>query len=255
MRETQSPLNYGDYLEFQQRANPAKRKGKRTKLRLEVAAVRALETKGFHDMRVSDVCELANVSTATFYLYFENKTEIAVAVLKEFTLHFNSTRSPEYNDKSAFAAIYNTNLAWFQLVRANAGLTRCLLQMGDKEIDFAQYYQRISYRWYRYVVNGISKHLPAGGQESPVLMLVIYGMGSMLDEISRSLIVYPNPYFQAVLDEVAPSDEELAEFLSLLWYRCIYGVDPDASDLHATCSKRMLELEKVLVKGLNAKEM
>lgn len=246
------PLNFGDYLEQRQQTEPAKRKGERTKQRLESAAVRALETKGFHDMRISDVCELADVSTATFYLYYENKTEIAVAVLKEFTEHFISTRSTTNEGHSAFKAIYQSNLGWLKLVRANAGLSRCILQMGDQESDFAQHFQRVSYRWYRYVVSGISKHTPAIGENSAVLMLVVYGMGSMIDEVCRSLIVYPNPFFQTVLDEIAPSDEELAEFLSLLWYRCVFGEDPDATELQAKSSERLLELKKAFTGGLEA---
>ena len=240
------PLNFGDYLEQRQRTNPAKRKGERTKRRLESATVRALENKGFHNMRISDVCELADVSTATFYLYYENKTEIAVAVLKEFTENFNSMRSKNSEEQSTFRAIYHSNLAWIQLVRANAALSRCLLQMGDQESEFAQYFQRISYRWYRFVVNEFIGHIPTLTKDSSVLMLAIYGMGSMIDEVIRSLVVYPNPFFQTVLDDVAPSDEELAEFLSLLWYRCIYGGDPDTKDLHLECSGRLLELGKVL---------
>ncbi len=90
------------------------------------------------------------------------------------------------------------------------------------------------------------------GQDSSILMLVVNGMGSMIDEVTRSLIVYPNPFFQTVLDEVAPSDEELAEFLSVLWYRCVFGEDPDATELHAKCSERLLELEKAFTGGLEA---
>jgi len=153
-----------------------------------------------------------------------------------------SVRSDDAVAKSAFSAIYQSNLAWLRMVRANAGLSRCLLQMGDQEDDFAQYFQRVSYRWYRYVVNRISRYLPASGEDNSILMLITYGMGSMIDDVTRSLVVYPNPFFRTVLDEVAPSDEELAEFLSVLWYRGIFGEDPDPGELRAECSLKLLEL-------------
>jgi AcrR family transcriptional regulator len=239
----QIPLNYGDYLEQQQRNNPAKRKGKRTQHRLELAAIRVLETSGFHDMRVSDICDAADVSTATFYLYFDNKREITISVLKNLLDYFALVRSDDEGASSAFAAIYKSNLAWLRLVRANAGLSRCLLQMGDHEDDFALYFQRISYRWYRYVVNRISRYIPASGEDNSVLMLIIYGMGAMIDDVARSMVVYPNPFFRTVLDEVVPTDEELAEFLSVLWYRGIFGEDPAPEELHAESSIKLLELK------------
>jgi len=237
-------LNFGEHLENQHVTNPAKRKGDRTRAKLEISTVKALEAKGYHNITIADICKLADVSTATFYLYYENKTEIAVTVLKNFTEHFNATRSQDTDNHTAFSAIYNSNLGWVQLVRANAGLTRCLLQVQDTEIEFSQYFQRISYSWYRYVVKTTSNYLPIDIEESSVLLLATYAMGGMIDEIVRSQLVYPNPHFLSVLDEVAPTDEDLADFLSLLWYRSIFGENPNTSELHSDCTKKMLVLGK-----------
>ncbi|PCI54278.1 MAG: hypothetical protein COB36_10515 [Alphaproteobacteria bacterium] len=240
---TATHLNFGDYLEHKYRTSPAKRKGERTRDRLEISAVRVLENKGYHDIRVADICEQADVSTATFYLYFENKTEITVAVLKNFTEQIISNRSQEKNENNAFSAIYNSNLSWVRQVRANAGLSRCLLQLQDQEGEFSQYFQRISYSWYKYVVKTTSKYITITTENNPVFLLATYAMGGMIDEIVRSQLVYPNPHLLSVLDEVAPSDENLAEFLSLLWYRSVFGTDPDLALLSYDCTKKLLAVK------------
>src|SRR5690242_10782142 len=45
-------------------------KGQRTRFRLKIAAIAALAEVGYQDLKVSDVCERAEVAQGTFYSYF-----------------------------------------------------------------------------------------------------------------------------------------------------------------------------------------
>jgi hypothetical protein len=48
----------------------------------------------------------------------------------------------------------------------------------------------------------------------------------MMDEMARKLIVYTDPGVLTLVAEVAPSDEEIADFLAVLWHRALYGGPP-----------------------------
>jgi AcrR family transcriptional regulator len=55
---------------------PRSRKGAETRARLVEAAKRVFERDGFHDARISDIAETANLSHGAFYHYFESKEQI-----------------------------------------------------------------------------------------------------------------------------------------------------------------------------------
>jgi AcrR family transcriptional regulator len=56
-------------------------RGKRTVRKLLDAGIETLATKGFHDTRVDDVVQAADISHGTFYLYFANKDDLFRALL------------------------------------------------------------------------------------------------------------------------------------------------------------------------------
>ena len=60
-------------------------KGKRTRYRLKIAAVSVLGEVGYQALKVSDICEQAEVALGTFYTYFADKSEIAAETLLDFT--------------------------------------------------------------------------------------------------------------------------------------------------------------------------
>ena len=62
-------LRYADYLDYQIKNAPKRTKGARTKDALKLGAIKVLDDVGYHAMRLSDICEVAGVSGATFYLY------------------------------------------------------------------------------------------------------------------------------------------------------------------------------------------
>lgn len=47
-------------------------------------------------------------------------------------------------------------------------------------------------------------------------------LGSMMDEIVRRLIIYPDPALYIVLDELNGKDELVAHAASLVWLRIMY---------------------------------
>lgn len=225
--QRQHAARFGDVLLRRQKESGQRRKGQRTRDRLKVAAIAVLDDQGFRNLRVSDVCKRAKVSSAAFYLYFKNKTEITAEVLTGFLEWLIQMPMPgERRSRTVYQAIYEINLAWILAVRANSGLMRCLLQLSDETPEFKALYERMSHDWYLHVAHGLTSRFPEARLDEKVALLATYALGGLIDEISRCLLVERQPYLHDLVGELAPTDEALAEFLALLWYRAMFAAEP-----------------------------
>ncbi len=220
-------LTFKSLLKEKQNNGSAKRKGERTRDKLKLAAVTVLNKVGYQRMRISDICKAAGISAGSFYVYYANKDEITVDVLTEFLTTIEETYRKGPPPKSAYEAIYRTNLAYIAAARANAGLIRCTLQFLDEAPAFAAHEHRVTHMHLKRTAENILRHAGNDPPDPDTIMLAVYTLGGMIDELCRRLFVYKDPHVQAITDSVAPSDEEIAEFLSVIWYRALYAKDPD----------------------------
>lgn len=238
------PLRYADALAARQRSDAGRRKGERTRDRLKLAAVHALEEHGYLQVRVADICKLAEVSPAVFYLYFKNKEEITVEVLTEFltrTFGLDEVRPAPPRRRSLFEALVNTNLRWISAIRVNSGLSRCLLQLSDQVPEFRELVSRTNQYWSQGVTERLLKRFPEASIDRKVLTLAVYALSGMIDEFCSKLLVSREEHVVTLVGSVTGGDERaLAEFLSLLWYRALFGVDPPR--LRHEGSRKMLAL-------------
>lgn len=214
-------------LQQEHEAQTNQRKGDRTRDRLKLATIDALSEIGYRDMKVTDICERAGVSSGTFYLYFQNKTEVTHVVLEEFIGHLDQLLSNRSAEKSAFRTLYQANLEWLKSIRANAGLFRCILQIGDASPELSVLTHGLNARWYRRIMKNVMRRFPRADQSSEdTVLLVVYALGSMMDEIAHKLVVDLDPHLAELVEKVAPRDEDFAELLSMIWYRTLYGKTP-----------------------------
>jgi len=220
-------LRYANVLAEAQAATPKLRRGERTKNALKLSAITVLDDVGYHRMRVSDICAGAKVSTAAFYQYYTNKHEITLEVLKEFALNLieNLANAPPPERKSAFESMKAANLTWLRAVRANAGLMRCLLQLSDETPEFAAHYRTISHTYNAKLAAAIVRRLEADQEFAPVALLLAYALGSMMDELTRRLLVEQNHHLIAVATELNVTDEDLAAFIAVIWHRAVFARD------------------------------
>jgi len=227
-------LRYADYLQYRMVEAPQRTKGGRTKDALKLGAIRVLDDVGYHAMRLSDICDTAGVSGATFYLYFENKSDITLQVLSEYTAYFEKGVDVPPSlpgARTPFEAMRAANLRWLSVVRANAGLSRCIMQLGDEEPGFRELVHRTNREWYERIAASIARRFPTEAASKDVVLLAAYSLGAMMDEMARKLIVYPDPALLELTARVASSDEEIADFFTVLWYRALYSGQSITGDL------------------------
>ncbi len=210
-------LSFIEYLETAMRDAPPKQKGLRTRERLKIATAKVLEQRGYHAMRVSDITAAAKVAEGSFYMYFKEKTDASITVLTEFLETFLNLGVRGATPRTPFEAIRAANRRWLSVSRANSGLMRCLLQVGDEVPEFYQLTQRANRTWYERVTQGYARR-QAGADAAPTL-LAAYLLGGMMDELVRRLIVYPDSEFQLLCAQLAADDEAVADAAALIWLR------------------------------------
>ncbi len=218
-------LSYISFLEDKFARNPPKKKGPRTRERLKIATAKVLSQRGYHAMRAIDITEEAGVAEGLFYTYYKDKLDVALSVLKSMLEDFSARQyatsdvdAAPSSGEPAYDAIYRANLKWILMCRANSGLMRCVLQVGDQEPEFARLWQRVNSAWHKRVAEGILRR--RSGKE-PALMYTLI-LGAMMDEITRKLVVYPDPELQQLLSDLEGDDELIAHAASLIWLRTLY---------------------------------
>jgi TetR/AcrR family transcriptional regulator, transcriptional repressor for nem operon len=237
--------SYGTLLRQQQRAEGEKRKGERTRDSLLLVAAQMLEKHGYLKLRVRDICQRARVTPGTFYLYFRNTEEIAVEVLTGFLRSLFQPATPvaaSSTPRPLFEALNHANLAWVKAARANAGLMRCMLQLNGHVPEFHALHERLSGEWFAHVSASLQRRTRISHADESTLLLAVHVLGAMMDEVARKLFADERQYLGSLLKETAPSDEALAEFLSTLWYRALFGADPP--HVRHRASRRLLRMRK-----------
>jgi len=235
-------LDYRKHLKNQLRTRGKRRKGDETRDRLMLAAAESLNQHGYLSLRVADVCERVGVASSTFYLYFKNRTDITIRVLKDFLLTLGQFYSGGDRNATPFEAMYAANLQWLKSIRLNSGLHRCILQLSDEVNEFSEFMQAQNSAWYERVTRSVLRRYNGRPDVQPATVrLAVYALGSMMDEICRKLVVYPDPALNKLVDEITTSDEHLAEFLTVIWYKTLFGEDPSV-ELQSPQSRSLITL-------------
>ena len=108
------------------------KKGARTRLRLLSATAALLQETYFHSLRIADICQAANVSQGTFYLYFTDKMDITSKLLSDFTqMVYQELDGAKSKSVDPYDTIHAPTRAYVELFYQNRGLMRCLTQMTE----------------------------------------------------------------------------------------------------------------------------
>jgi AcrR family transcriptional regulator len=224
-------VRYSDYLKLKIDSIAHRRKGEKTRDLLKLGAIKVLDDKGYHAMRISDICAAAGVAAATFYIYFENKEEITRLVLTEYLDASMELMAVSSQQRNPYKTILETNQRWLEVVEANAGLMRCILQLGDEVEEFRDLAHGSNRQWYERVARAILRDHPNSSIPFEVALFASYALGSMMDELARKLVIHPDPAFVSLTRMVAPNRDALAEILTVLWHHTLYGPVPEKGKL------------------------
>jgi len=224
-------------------ATLAANKGERTRARLIAAAAYHLESDGFVALRVTDICRRAGISQGAFYLYFKNKTEIAVSVLSKFNERSLGLMRTEGPRSTAWEAIRSSIALITRIYRLNPGLMRCLWQVNDETPEFGEILRRSNIIWMRTVSRSIVRRAEMDDSVGSLPLVVTYAMASMVDHFLVQLYVTCDPQ----LSELVADEAAAVEVLSALWYRAVWRANPPDGALSYAAA-----IEKFVLKEQNS---
>ncbi len=210
-------------------------KGERTRQRLLAATRKILSAKGYSATRIEDIAAAAKVAKGTFYLYFENKEAVTMAVLAEVMAEGERMLRGARTVDDPFLEILEPTVAYARLVFSNAGLFRAFVQFSHAHPEAAKLWSEITRKWLAGVEAVMDRRLGKGQTDPVTRRLVVYAMSWMVDGVLLSFLSRDYPGLQNVLE----SPEQLGETLSVLWYRAVYGEDPSPEQL--TSGKAVLD--------------
>jgi len=211
------------------------RKGERTRRRLLEAARKVLAAKGYQATRIEDVTQATGVAKGTFYLYFKNKQDVTLAVMREVMAEGEQALLASRTGEDPFLEILEPNVAYARIVFERAGLFQAFLQFSHSHPEAARLWSETTRRWLVRVEAQLDRRLGRGRTDAATRTLVVYAMSWMIDGVLLSFLARDDPRLQ----EVVHSPEQLAETLSVLWYRAVYGEDPSPEQLSS--GKKVLE--------------
>jgi AcrR family transcriptional regulator len=221
------PGNYPEGVADDLRDAPPRLKGERTRRRLESAALQVLQDVGYSGMRVADVTRQADVSLGTFYVYYPDKRDIAAKVLLEFGEALYREGARAASGKSAYDAIFHTNRFFVAAYDHNRGLIRCLVQLDDSDAQFQEQWRGIRYDWIHRIAGSIAKRKRPETLPFALSFQIANALEGMVFHFLYDLFVREEPQLKAY----AQNHDEVAELLSLLWYRALFAANPPEKEL------------------------
>jgi AcrR family transcriptional regulator len=215
-------FRWADELERQSK-KPGLPKGQRTLLRIKFGTAAALETIPYAALKISDIAKHARVSYGLFYHYFGDRQAAVLDVLRGFIETADRQYREIHVSGDAYAAVKQSNQYYIELFRLNAGLMRAIIALSEEAPEFSAYWQDTAHGWHERISRAVAA-APENKGKGYEPLVVAYALGGMIDQVCLQHFVYGFPRLRSL---VKHDDAQLADILSRIWYRAVFGSDPE----------------------------
>lgn len=232
MVDAQSSEQATDTAQQAGKVKPLSAKGEKARAKLKTAALAVLERVGYHKMRIADVTGEAGVAAGLFYHYFKDLKSLTHEVLVDFVSHSLQVDAIEK---------YVPRGDWYQRILAHnslvvrsyaqrPGIMRCLVQLADEDAEFAQQLRNNYIKQLSWLTAVMPRLFPdAGFDKNPQqALLVVYSLAGSSEMLLRDYFVNREPALSDIDVDVA----ELAELLSVIFYRGLFLENPPVAQLN-----------------------
>ncbi|HEY9034763.1 MAG TPA: TetR/AcrR family transcriptional regulator [Pseudomonadales bacterium] len=207
-------------------------KGEQARRKLKKAALVVLERVGYHKMRITDVTAEAGVAAGLFYHYFKDLKSLTVEVLGDFVA---GSRDLEAIEKDVprgdwYGRIYAHNLFIVRSYAKHPGVMRCLFQLADEDEDFSRLIRANFVEQLMWLVRQMPRLFPEAALTPQQALLVVYTLAASGEVLLRDYYISRDPVLTA-----EPLDTgQLAELLSVVFYRGLFLANPPAEKMRYT---------------------
>lgn len=197
-------------------------KGARTRRLLLDAARRLLERDGYHALKVTDIAPEAGLSAGVFYVYFDDKQQIALEIFREVTDENETKVYAEAGPSDPFDAVLKHMAIYVRLMLSDGALLKAIMQMLDELPEARAIWHENSARISRRIAKGLHKRSPSAVAGAEARIVYAHAAQSMSDTMLLNIVAYGNKD----LEGLGKDPERLTQILSILWYRMLYGKSP-----------------------------
>ena len=215
-------------------------KGEATRARLKEAAAAELERVGYHQLRITEVTKRAGVATGLFYHYFVDLKTLVHELLHEFIAQFDALEVIEEGVEKGdwFGRILAHNRVIVTGYAEHAGFMRCIFQAAAEDPELREKWKGMQQRQFKVLVDLMPSIFPDSELSEAEHELVVMSLGSIGENLLRDYYINRS----SVMRKLELSQDELAEWLAVIFYRGLFGSNPPAEKLQY--AKRILTLSR-----------
>lgn len=214
-------------------------KGQAARARFKEAATRLLDTRSYHQLRITDLAQEAGVANGLFYHYFDSMDSLIGELVDEFIARYEAV--DEIEKGVAKGDWFGRILSHYRLVidtyAEYPGLVRCLRDIGGQNPVLRERWQHSYHKQLHWLIDALP-HVFGAHLSQPQAEMLVYGLGSVGEQMVWGYFIDRDPQFTRLnLDR-----EQMAEWLTAIYYRGLFACNPPAEKLrHADI---LLNLEK-----------
>jgi AcrR family transcriptional regulator len=212
-------------------ATPRTARGTQARDKLKKAALRVLDREGYHRMRIVDVTREAGVAQGLFYHYFPDLKSLTLEVLEDFMRVADDVATIEKDVPKGdwYQRIYAHNLLVVRGYARHPGVMRCLMQMADEDAGFSTLLRDSFRERLMWLVNLLPRLFPEVTFAPQQGLMVVYALAGGAEMLREYFIQRSKSLRKAAL-----SEEQLAELLSVMFYRALFLQHPPEQQLSYT---------------------
>jgi AcrR family transcriptional regulator len=209
-------------------------KGEKARAKLKAAALLVMEDVGYHRMRITDVTGKAGVASGLFYHYYSDLKSLTLEVLEDFVSHSLRVEDIEKDVPRGdwYERILAHNLLAVQAYAQRPGIMRCLLQLADSDEDFSRMLRHNFVYQLRWLTRQMPRLFPAAKMSEHQAMMVAYTLAGTGETILRDYYINR----EGVLVDESLSVDEMAELITVMFYRGLFLENPPAEKLRYTAN-------------------
>lgn len=186
------------------------------------------------DATVDNIVQEAEVARGTFYIYFKDKHDIlkvlAARVNDELFSESHLTLDPSV---TTFERIRMSLRRVVDMWTAHAGLFRSMNQMALTSPEFLQLDQELRLEFIDQISRGLDASVERGRAKHIDTAVASKALSAMMDRFCLLWFACNEPPYAEASEEI----DHVVDNLSLLWYRAVYGRDPDGIDARLVASR------------------
>jgi AcrR family transcriptional regulator len=198
-------------------------KGERTRAKILYGASQVLAATPVVNLRVAHICRAANVSYGLFYRYFKDKDELIYELSKDFLSRFIERYRSIHSTDDKYADIFVGCYLYIDSFDRNPGLMRAVFQGAQHSPELKRETEKVLNAWHARVAKSSPKSIAGEPLSQDEQVLVAHLVGGMLDSVMLQVFIHEN----SDLQHWGTSHARLAEICAMIWFRAIYGDDPD----------------------------